>query len=42
MNGLRKAGVELDRKVLAEMAYVGDKNFATLVETAKRFIKGEK
>ena len=42
MNGLRKAGVELDRKVLAEMAYVGDKNFVTLVETAKRFIKGEK
>ncbi len=42
MNGLRKAGVELDRKVLAEMAYAGDKNFAALVETAKRFIGGNK
>lgn len=42
MNGLKKAGVELDRKVLAEMAYAGDKNFAALVETAKRFIKGSK
>ena len=42
MNGLRKAGVELDRKVLAEMAYAGDKNFTKLVDTAKRFIKGEK
>lgn len=42
MNGLRKAGVELDRKVLAEMAYAGDKNFTKLVDTAKRFIGGEK
>ena len=42
MNGLKKAGVELDRKVLAEMAYAGDANFAVLVETAKRFIKGSK
>ena len=41
MNGLRKAGVVLDRKVLAEMAYAGDENFAKLVETAKRFITGE-
>ena len=40
MNGLKKAGVNLDRKVLAQMAYDADKNFETLVETAKRFIAG--
>lgn len=38
MNGLKKAGVVLDRKVLAQMAYDADKNFNTLIETAKRFI----
>ncbi len=38
MNGMKKAGIELDRKVLAEMAYAGDANFATLCDTAKRFI----
>ena len=38
MNGLKKAGVTLDRKVLAQMAYDADKNFDTLIETAKRFI----
>jgi large subunit ribosomal protein L20 len=37
MNGLKKAGIELDRKVLAEMAYAHDKNFDKLVEQAKRF-----
>ena len=37
MNGLKKAGIALDRKVLAEMAYAGDANFAKLVDTAKRF-----
>lgn len=41
MNGLKKAGVVLDRKVLAQMAYDADKNFETLVETAKRFIAAE-
>lgn len=41
MNGLKKAGVVLDRKVLAEMAYAGDENFVKLVDTAKRFIGGE-
>ena len=40
MNGLKKAGIDLDRKVLAQMAYDADKNFETLVETAKRFIAG--
>ncbi len=41
MNGLKKAGISLDRKVLAEMAYAGDANFNVLVDTAKRFIAGE-
>ncbi|MBQ2844605.1 MAG: 50S ribosomal protein L20 [Alphaproteobacteria bacterium] len=41
MNGLKKAGIALDRKVLAEMAYAGDANFVKLVETAKRFITAE-
>ncbi len=41
MSGLKKAGVALDRKVLAEMAYAGDANFAKLVETAKRFNSAE-
>nr|MBQ0091411.1 50S ribosomal protein L20 [Candidatus Enterousia merdequi] len=40
MNGLKKAGIVLDRKVLAQMAYDADKNFSTLVDTAKRFIAG--
>ena len=38
MNGLKKAGITLDRKVLAQMAYEADKNFDSLIETAKRFI----
>jgi large subunit ribosomal protein L20 len=41
MNGLKKAGVALDRKVLAEMAYAGDANFVKLVDTAKRFNNAE-
>ena len=41
MNGLKKAGIVLDRKVLAEMAYAGDANFVKLVDTAKRFSAGE-
>ena len=40
MNGLKKAGINLDRKVLAQMAYDADKNFNSLIETAKRFIAG--
>ncbi len=35
MNGLRKASVELDRKVLADMAVFDKSAFAKLVETAK-------
>lgn len=37
LGGLKKAGVTLDRKVLAQMAYDADTNFTKLVETAKRF-----
>ena len=35
MNGLKKAGVELDRKVLADMAVNDPKAFAALVEVAR-------
>jgi large subunit ribosomal protein L20 len=42
INGLRKAGIEMDRKVLAEMAYENDAGFQKLVEEAKRFTKTEK
>ncbi len=36
MSGLKKAGVVLDRKVLAEMAVSDPKAFAALVEVAKK------
>ena len=36
MNGLNKAGVELDRKVLADMAVNDADAFAALVEVAKK------
>ena len=35
MNGLKKAGVELDRKVLADMAVNDAAAFAAIVEVAK-------
>jgi large subunit ribosomal protein L20 len=35
MNGLKKAGVLLDRKVLAELAVADPTGFAKLAETAK-------
>jgi large subunit ribosomal protein L20 len=35
MNGLRKAGVEIDRKILADLAVSDPKAFAELVERAK-------
>ena len=41
MNGLKKAGIALDRKVLAQMAYDNDANFIKLVDAAKRFNKGD-
>ncbi|WP_281508430.1 50S ribosomal protein L20 [Parvibacter caecicola] len=36
MNGLKKAGVQLDRKVLADMAVNDPAAFAALVEVAKQ------
>ena len=36
MNGLKKAGVELDRKVLSDMAINYPEAFASLVEVAKK------
>ena len=35
MNGLKKAGIEMNRKMLSEIAIADPKAFATLVETAK-------
>ncbi|MDR1775988.1 MAG: 50S ribosomal protein L20 [Actinomycetes bacterium] len=35
INGLKKAGVDLDRKVLSELAITEPATFASLVETAK-------
>ncbi len=36
INGLNKAGVEVDRKILAELAVNNSKSFADLVELAKK------
>ncbi len=36
MNGLKKAGVELDRKVLADMAVNDPEAFAALTEVARK------
>lgn len=36
MSGLKKAGVELDRKVLSDMAISDPQAFASLVEVAKK------
>ena len=38
MNGLKKAGVELDRKVLSDMAINDPEAFAQLVEIAKKAV----
>jgi large subunit ribosomal protein L20 len=35
MNGLKKANIVLNRKVLADMAFTDPSGFAKLVETAK-------
>jgi len=35
MYGLRKAGLKLDRKILAEMAVTDSASFSRLVETAR-------
>ena len=36
MHGLKLAGVELDRKVLAQIAYEDEATFADLAEVAKK------
>ena len=38
MHGLKLAGVELDRKVLAQVAYEDPASFADLAEVAKKAI----
>ncbi len=39
MNGLKKSGIELNRKMLSEMAIHDPKSFSALVETAKTAAK---
>lgn len=39
MNGLKKAGVELNRKMLSEMAIHDPKSFSALIDTAKNAVK---
>lgn len=39
MNGLKKSGIELNRKMLSEMAIHDPKSFSALVETAKHAAK---
>lgn len=41
MNGLKKAGVELDRKVLADLAVGEPQAFEKLVDQARSFIGAE-
>lgn len=36
MNGLKKSGIEMNRKMLSEMAIYDPAGFATLCETAKK------
>ena len=36
MNGLKKAGIDLNRKMLSEMAIHDPASFSALVETAKK------
>ena len=39
MNGLKKSGIEINRKMLSEMAIFDAPAFAQLCETAKRAVK---
>ena len=41
INGLAKAGIEINRKMLSEMAIDDPKSFTVLVETAKKALNGE-
>ncbi len=40
MNGLNKAGVDMDRKVLADVAVFDKTGFAALAEQAKAALAG--
>jgi large subunit ribosomal protein L20 len=42
MNGLKKAGIELDRKQLSELAIAEPKAFTALIETAQKALKAAK
>ena len=42
MNGIKKAGIEVDRKVLADLAAREPESFAALVETAKGALAAQK
>ena len=42
MHGLKLAGVELDRKILAQIAYEDAEGFAALAEVAKKALDAEK
>jgi len=42
INGLKKAGVELDRKILADIAVQDAAGFTRLVEQAKAALEAEK
>ena len=42
MHGLKLAGVTVDRKILAEMAFANDAAFQGLIAEAKRFTKTDK
>ena len=41
INGLTKAGIEINRKMLSEMAIDDEKSFTALVEVAKKALNGE-
>ncbi len=42
MHGLKVAGVELDRKILAEIAYSDEQAFTDLVAISKKALKEAK
>jgi large subunit ribosomal protein L20 len=39
MNGLRVSGIEINRKILSDMAINDPSGFAKLAETAKKAVK---
>lgn len=42
INGLKLAGIELDRKILAQIAYEDSKTFAEIAEKAKKALESNK